>query len=49
VSCGGERDPHSAGDSLFVADMSERRFEEFSDDQFVWRIFYGPEGGEVPA
>jgi hypothetical protein len=25
------------------------RFEEFSDDLVVWVVFYGPEGGELPA
>jgi hypothetical protein len=25
------------------------RFEDFSDDLAVWVVFYGPEGGEIPA
>jgi hypothetical protein len=25
------------------------RFEDVSDDLVVWVVFYGPEGGEVPA
>ena len=45
----GARDPFESGDLLFVAAGIEHRFEAFSDDLAVWRIFYGPPGGEVPA
>lgn len=42
----GERQPFEPGDFLFAAAGVEHRFEEFSDDFFVWVFFYGPEGGE---
>src|SRR5262245_7474970 len=45
----GKRDPFESGDFLFVAAATEHRFEDFSDDLLVWRVFYGPKGGEVPA
>jgi mannose-6-phosphate isomerase-like protein (cupin superfamily) len=45
----GERDPFESGDLLFVAAGTEHRFEDFTKDLAVWRIFYGPRGGEVPA
>jgi mannose-6-phosphate isomerase-like protein (cupin superfamily) len=35
--------PH---DVLFVEAGVVHRFEDFSDDLFVWVLFYGPEGGE---
>ena len=43
----GKRDPFESGDLLFVAAATEHRFENFSDDLLVWRIFYGRRGGEV--
>ena len=45
----GKREPFESGDFLFVAAGVEHRFEDFSDDLLVWRVFYGPEGGEAPA
>src|SRR5262245_21011748 len=45
----GMRDPFGPGDFLFVAAVTEHRFEDFSDDLLVWRVFYGPKGGEIPA
>ena len=45
----GRRDPFEPGDFLFVAAAIEHRFEDFSDDLLVWRVFYGPDGGELPA
>jgi mannose-6-phosphate isomerase-like protein (cupin superfamily) len=45
----GRRDPFESGDFLFVAAATEHRFEDFSADLLVWRVFYGPKGGEVPA
>ena len=44
----GKREPFERGDFLFVAAATEHRFEDFSDDLIVWRVFYGPRGGEVP-
>ncbi len=45
----GRRDPFEAGDAIFIAAGTEHYFEEFSDDTAVWVVFYGPQGGEVPA
>ena len=45
----GKRDPFESGDLLFVAAAIEHRFEDFSDDLLVWRVFYGPNGGDLPA
>ncbi len=45
----GRRDAFGAGDLLFVAAGLEHRFEDFTDDLAVWVVFYGPNGGEVPA
>jgi|SRR5688572_3865519 len=47
--CGKTREPFGPGDFLFVPAGVEHRFEKFTDDLVVWVIFYGPEGGEVPA
>jgi mannose-6-phosphate isomerase-like protein (cupin superfamily) len=46
---GGERDPVVAGDLLFVSAGTEHWFEDFTEDLAVWVVFYGPNGGEVPA
>jgi mannose-6-phosphate isomerase-like protein (cupin superfamily) len=45
----GKWDAFGPGDFLFVAAATEHRFEDFSDDLLVWRVFYGARGGEVPA
>lgn len=45
----GRREPFEAGDAMFVAAGTEHHFEDFTDDIAVWVIFFGPEGGEVPA
>jgi mannose-6-phosphate isomerase-like protein (cupin superfamily) len=45
----GRRDRFTAGDAMFVAAGVEHWFEDFSDDLSVWVVFYGPDGGEVPA
>ena len=42
----GTRAAFGPGDLLFVAAGVEHRFEDFGDDLAVWRIFYGPRGGE---
>ncbi len=44
----GKRDSFESGDFLFVAAATEHHFEDFSEDLLVWRVFYGPRGGEVP-
>jgi mannose-6-phosphate isomerase-like protein (cupin superfamily) len=46
---GQHRAPFGPGDLLFVPAGVIHRFEDFSDDLAVWVVFYGPEGGEVPA
>ena len=46
---GDERVPFEPGDALFVAAGVEHRFEDFTDDFGTWVMFYGPEGGELPA
>jgi mannose-6-phosphate isomerase-like protein (cupin superfamily) len=45
----GKRDAFESGDLLFVAAGAEHHFEDFTDDLAVWVVFYGPQGGEVPA
>jgi mannose-6-phosphate isomerase-like protein (cupin superfamily) len=45
----GKRDAIEAGDLLFVAASVEHRFEDFTQDFALWRIFYGVQGGEVPT
>lgn len=45
----GERDSFETGDLLFVAAGVEHRFEDFTDDFAIWRVFYGAQGGEVPS
>lgn len=45
----GKRDPFESGDLLFVAAGVEHQVEDISDDFAMWRVFYGPAGGEVPA
>ena len=46
---GTERHRFGPGDVLFVPARMEHRFEDFTDDLVVWVVFYGPEGGELPA
>ena len=43
----GKREPFETGDFLFVAAGVEHHFEAASDDLLVWRVFYGPPGGEL--
>ena len=46
---GGERDRFESGDLLFVTAGIEHQIEEISENFAMWRVFYGPHGGEVPA
>ncbi len=46
---GPARHPFQPGDVLFVPAGAEHRFEDFSDDLYVWVVFYGPPGGETVA
>ena len=43
---GEARQQFVAGDFLFAPAGVAHRFENFTDDFFVWVMFYGPEGGE---
>ena len=43
-----KRDPFKSGDLLFVAAGCEHHYEDFSEDLALWRVFYGPRGGEIP-
>jgi mannose-6-phosphate isomerase-like protein (cupin superfamily) len=45
----GRRDSFGTGDLLFVAAGVEHRFEAFTEDFAIWRVFYGAQGGEVPS
>lgn len=45
--CGDERQAFAGHDVLFAAAGVAHRFENFSDDFYVWVFFYGPEGGEL--
>jgi len=45
----GRRDPFESGDLLFVAAGIAHHYEDFTSDLALWRVFYGPPGGEVPA
>ena len=44
----GKRDAFESGDILFVAAGIEHQFEDVTVDLALWRVFYGPNGGEVP-
>src|ERR1700684_1113843 len=44
--CNGETATFGTGDFLFVPAGIEHRFFDFSNDFWVWVIFYGPKGGE---
>ena len=44
----GKRDTFESGDLLFVAAATDHQIVDFSQDLAVWRVFYGPQGGEVP-
>jgi mannose-6-phosphate isomerase-like protein (cupin superfamily) len=43
---GEKRVPFVVGDFLFAPAGVAHRFERFTDDFFVWVMYYGPEGGE---
>ena len=46
---GGKRDSFGSGDLLFVAAGTKHHYEDFSEDLALWRVFYGPSGGEIPT
>jgi mannose-6-phosphate isomerase-like protein (cupin superfamily) len=43
----GKRDSFESGDILFVAAGTEHQFDDVTEDLALWRVFYGPHGGEV--
>ena len=43
---GDKRMSFGPNDFLFVRAGIAHRFENFTNDLFVWVLFYGPEGGE---
>jgi mannose-6-phosphate isomerase-like protein (cupin superfamily) len=43
----GARSPLEAGDLVFVAAGAEHQLEGLGEDFAVWRVFYGPGGGET--
>jgi mannose-6-phosphate isomerase-like protein (cupin superfamily) len=45
----GKREPFESGDLLFVAAGIEHQIEDISENFAMWRVFYGPPGGDVPA
>ena len=45
---GESRERFGPDDFLFAPAGVAHRFENFTDDFFVWVLFYGPEGGEAP-
>lgn len=45
----GTRDSFESGDILFVAAGTEHHFEAFTEEIALWRIFYGPCGGDLTA
>ena len=45
----GKRDQFESGDILFVAAGIEHQFQDVTEDLALWRVFYGPHGGEVPG
>jgi len=45
----GKRDRFESGDLLFVAAGVEHQIEEISENFVMWRVFYGPHGGEVSS
>jgi hypothetical protein len=44
----GKRDSFESGDILFVAAGTEHQFKDVTEDLALWRVFYGPHGGDVP-
>ena len=45
----GKRDRFEPGDILFVAAGVEHQFDDVTEDLALWRVFYGPHGGDVSA
>ena len=45
----GSLDAVETGDVLFVAAGIEHQLVDVTEDFAVWRLFYGPQGGEIAA
>ena len=45
----GNRDPVEAGDLVFVAAGADHQLEGLGQGFAVWRVFFGPVGGESPT
>jgi hypothetical protein len=45
----GKRDSFESGDILFVAAGTEHQLGDVSEDLALWRVFYDPQGGDVPS
>ena len=45
----GNRDRLEAGDLVFVAAGADHQLESLGQDFVLWRVFYGPRGGESPT
>jgi len=45
----GKRDSFESGDILFVAAGTEHQFEDVAGNLALWRVFYGPHGGDIQA
>lgn len=45
----GKRDSFQPGDLLFVAAGIEHQIDDISEDFAMWRVFYGPPGGDIPV
>jgi mannose-6-phosphate isomerase-like protein (cupin superfamily) len=43
----GKRESFDSGDILFVAAGIEHQFADATEDLALWRVFYGPQGGDV--
>ena len=44
----GKREPIGEGDLVFVAAGTEHQFAGLRERFAVWRVFYGPQGGDMP-
>ncbi|MCI0589512.1 MAG: cupin domain-containing protein [Planctomycetes bacterium] len=45
----GNRETVEAGDLVFVAAGADHQLEGLGNDFTLWRVFYGPPGGESPT
>jgi mannose-6-phosphate isomerase-like protein (cupin superfamily) len=45
----GKQESFDAGDILFVAAGIEHQFADVTENLALWRVFYGPHGGNLPV